>query len=71
VYEPHPVGLEFTDGSLYVAAIDSGNLQRIDARTGRLTATLHVGGTPVRLAVGFGSIWVNDDQGRVLRVKAS
>src|SRR5205823_1435675 len=70
VYEPHPVGLAFADGSLFVAVIDSGNLGRIDAHTGRLAATLHVGGTPVRLAVGFGSIWVNDDQGRVLRVRA-
>ena len=24
---------------------------------------------PVRLGVGFGSIWVNDDNGRVLRIQ--
>jgi len=27
------------------------------------------GGVPVRLAVGFGSVWVNDDNGRVLRIR--
>ena len=35
-----------------------------------LIARLHVGGNPVRLGVGFGSIWVNDDNGRVLRIQA-
>jgi DNA-binding beta-propeller fold protein YncE len=69
VYEPHPVGLAFAGGSLWVAVIDSGDLDRIDPHTGRLDGSLHVGGTPVRLAVGFGSIWVNDDRGRVLRVE--
>jgi hypothetical protein len=32
-------------------------------------ARLPVGGNPVRLAVGFGSVWVNDDNGRVLRIQ--
>jgi len=70
VYEPHPVGLALADGSLWVAVIDSGNLERIDPRTGRLVASLQTGGIPVRLAVGFGSIWVNDDRGSLLRVRA-
>jgi YVTN family beta-propeller protein len=69
VYEPHPVGLALFDGSVWVAAIDSGNVDRIDSRTGRVVGRLHVGGTPVRLGVGFGSVWVNDDNGRLLRIQ--
>jgi YVTN family beta-propeller protein len=69
VYEPHPVGLGLSHGSVWVAAIDSANVDRIDPRTGRVVARLHVGGTPVRLGVGFGSVWVNDDNGRVLRIQ--
>jgi hypothetical protein len=26
-------------------------------------------GLPIRIGVGFGSVWVNDDFGRVLRIK--
>lgn len=69
VPEPHPVGLALAFGSVWVAAIDSANVDQVDPRTGRLVARLHVGGTPVRLGVGFGSVWVNDDNGRVLRVQ--
>jgi DNA-binding beta-propeller fold protein YncE len=68
-YEPHPVGLGLLKGSVWVAVIDSGNVDRIDPRTGRVVARLHVGGTPVRLGVGFGSVWVNDDHGRVVRIQ--
>jgi YVTN family beta-propeller protein len=69
VSEPHAVGLALAFGSVWAAVIDSANLDRIDTHSGRLVARLHVGGTPVRLGVGFGSIWVNDDNGRVLRVR--
>jgi virginiamycin B lyase len=68
VREPHAVGLALAFGSVWVAVIDSSDVDQIDPRTGRLIARLHVSGTPVRLGVGFGSIWVNDDSGRVLRV---
>jgi YVTN family beta-propeller protein len=69
VGEPHAVGLSLAFGSIWVAVLDSANVDQIDPQTGRLIARLHVGGTPVRLAVGFGSIWVNDDSGRVLRIR--
>ena len=69
IAEPHAVGLALAFGSVWTAVIDSGNLDRIDPHTGRLVARLHVGGTPVRLGVGFDSIWVNDDNGRVLRIR--
>jgi YVTN family beta-propeller protein len=70
-YEPHPVGLALAFDSIWTAVLDSGNVDRIDPRTGRIAARLPVGGTPVRLAVGFGSVWVNDDDGRVLRIRPS
>jgi virginiamycin B lyase len=67
--EPFPVGIEVAFGSVWVAAGGSGSIDQIDPRTGRLVARLHIVGLPVRLGVGFGSIWVNDDYGRVLRIK--
>jgi virginiamycin B lyase len=67
--EPHPVGLGLAFGSVWVAVLDSANVDRIDPQTGRVVARLPVGGKPVRLAVGFGAVWVNDDLGRVLRIE--
>jgi DNA-binding beta-propeller fold protein YncE len=67
--ESHPVGVALAFGSLWVAVFGSGDVDRIDPRTGQVVARLHVGGWPVRLGVGFGSIWVNDDKGRVLRIR--
>jgi virginiamycin B lyase len=69
VREPHAVGLALAFGSVWAAVIDSSDVDRIDPHTGRLIARLHIRGTPVRLGVGFGSIWVNDDFGRVLRLR--
>jgi streptogramin lyase len=69
VYEPHAVGLGLFQGSVWAAVIDSANVDRIDRRTGRVAARLHVGGNPVRLGVGFGSVWVNEDHGFVLRIQ--
>jgi virginiamycin B lyase len=70
-YEPHPVGLARAFGTVWVAVLGSHNVDQIDPRTGRLVARLPVGGIPVRLAVGFGSVWLNDDEGRVLRLDPS
>jgi YVTN family beta-propeller protein len=69
VDEPHAVGLVLAFGSVWAAVIDSADLDRIDQNTGRLIGRLHLGGDPVRASVGFDSIWVNDDNGRVLRVR--
>jgi virginiamycin B lyase len=66
--EPHPVGLGLAFDSLWAAVLDSANVDRIDPHTGRVVSRLPVGGKPVRLTVGFGSIWVSDDDGRVLRI---
>jgi YVTN family beta-propeller protein len=64
-----PVGLAVGFGSLWVANPDSGVIDRINERTGRIVGQLQVGGNPVRLAIGFGSVWVRDDTGQVLRIK--
>jgi YVTN family beta-propeller protein len=69
VPEPHPVGLVLARSVVWVAVLGSANVDQLDSRTGRLVGRLHVGGVPVRLAVGFGSVWVNDDNGFVLRIK--
>ncbi len=69
VAEVAPVGLDVAFGSVWVADSGSGNVDRIDPRTRRLVARLHVSGLIMRLGAGFGSIWVNDDFGRVLRIK--
>jgi len=63
------VGLGLAFGSVWVAVLGSANVDQIDPRTGRLVERLPVGGIPVRLAVGFGSVWVNDDRGHVLRIQ--
>jgi YVTN family beta-propeller protein len=64
-----PVGIEVAFGSVWVANEGSGNVDQIDPHSGRLVARLHVVGLPVILGVGFRSVWVNDDYGRVLRIK--
>ena len=67
--EPHAVGMALAFGSLWVVVFETGDVDRIDPRTGQVVARLHVGGWPVRLSIGFGSVWVNDDKGRVLRIR--
>jgi virginiamycin B lyase len=64
--EPHGLAMAF--GSVWAAVTGSGNVDQIDPQTGRLVARLHIVGLPVRLAVRFGSVWVNDDLGRVIRI---
>jgi YVTN family beta-propeller protein len=66
--ELSPEGIELAFGSVWVA-LGSGNVDQIDPHSGRLVAKLHIVGLPVRLGVGFRSVWVNDDFGRVLRIK--
>ncbi|MDX6519176.1 MAG: hypothetical protein QOF50_2022, partial [Gaiellaceae bacterium] len=62
-------GLVLAFGSLWVADLDAKTIDRVDTRSGRIVARLPVGGYPIRLGVGFGSIWVRDDTGRVLRIR--
>jgi YVTN family beta-propeller protein len=64
-----PIGVVLAFGSLWVADLDAKTIDRVDTRSGRIVAQLPVGGYPIRLDAGFGSIWVRDDTGRVLRIR--
>jgi YVTN family beta-propeller protein len=64
-----PIGLALGFRSLWVADLDAKTIDRVNPNTGRMIARLPVGGYPVRITVGFGSVWVRDDTGRVLRIK--
>ena len=44
-------------GSVWVASGD-GTVSRIDPNSGRVVATITVGGTPEDVAVGAGAVWV-------------
>jgi hypothetical protein len=46
-------------------------IDRVNPHTLRVVARLPLGGIPLHLAVGFGSLWVRDDAGRVLRIRPS
>ena len=63
---PINVGLGF--GSLWVSDLDASSVLRVDPHTRRIIGKLPVGGIPVLLTVGLGSIWVRDDTGHVLRI---
>jgi DNA-binding beta-propeller fold protein YncE len=67
--EPHPIGLRIAFGRVWVAALAAGNLDQIDRATNQIVARLPIGGHPIHLAVGFGSLWLLDGDGRVLRIK--
>jgi YVTN family beta-propeller protein len=69
VAEAHPIGLALEAGSLWVVSLGSRALDRVDPRTGTIVARLPLGGTPIRAAAGFGSVWVRDDVGAVLRIQ--
>jgi YVTN family beta-propeller protein len=48
-------------GAVWTANHDSGTVSKVDPATGRLLATIHVGGEPSGIAVGDGRIWVTID----------
>lgn len=67
--EVFPDGLAVAFGSVWVAVKGTGNVDRIDPRTARLVGRLHVSGLLARIGSGFGSIWAEDEFGRVVRIK--
>jgi YVTN family beta-propeller protein len=67
--EPHPIGLALLSGSLWVAVLGSKKVDRVDPLSGKVIGRLDVGGLPIRLAAGYGSVWLRDDTGRVLRIR--
>lgn len=62
-----PVAIAIAAGSLWVAAED-GTLTRIDATSGRVTATVDVGGTPSAITADDSAIWIADREGSVVRL---
>jgi YVTN family beta-propeller protein len=67
--EAHPVGLALAFGRVWVASLAAGTVDQLDRLTNRVVARLPVGGVPIQLAVGFGSVWVLDGTGRILRIQ--
>ena len=65
----HPLGFGIASGAVWVALVESAEVDRIDPRTARVSVRVRVSGFPARVGVGFGSVWVNDDNGRVLRLQ--
>jgi hypothetical protein len=62
-------GIAVSGGSVWLAsACDQGIVTRIDMRTSRTTARIHVPGVALGVASGFGSIWVTTMPGLLLRI---
>ena len=69
-----PGYLAVSDNALWVSCVSDGAVSRINPSTSSVTATVHVGRSPVNLKPGPGpapEVWVPDDYGnQVLRVDA-
>lgn len=71
-------GLAVADGAVWVVA-DNGVLARVDAASGRLTATVRLGGPGAttlglggyQLAAGPAGVWASAPDGRVMRLDSS
>ena len=48
-------------GGVWVSDSGRSNVYRIDPRTDRVVATVHVGGSPVNITAGADGVWVDDD----------
>jgi hypothetical protein len=56
-------------GAVWVSDSGKSNVYRVDPRTDRVVATVHVGGSPVSIAAGAGGVWVDDDSsGRLVHI---
>jgi streptogramin lyase len=65
----HASGLAAVDDSLWISQYDFSSLQRIDLRTGKVRATIDVGGSPGAVIVAGGAVWVHDwERGRLVKV---
>jgi YVTN family beta-propeller protein len=62
-------GMAASGGSVWLSsACDRGTVTRIDTRTARTMARIHVAGVTLDIAAGFGSIWVTSMPGLLLRI---
>jgi YVTN family beta-propeller protein len=48
-------------GAVWVSDSGKSNVYRVDPRTDRVVATVHVGGSPVNIAASASAVWVDDD----------
>lgn len=55
---PPTLDIAFGEGALWVASYDAGTVTRLDPGTGRIVATIQIGGHPSGIAVGAKRIWV-------------
>jgi YVTN family beta-propeller protein len=53
-----PLGITYADGAIWIANSGDGTVSRIDAASGTVTDTIHVGSSPVAIAVSRGLVWV-------------
>ena len=61
--------LAVTGGSAPSVPVASNSVAVLDPKTGRVTADVPIGGRPVAIAIGAGSVWVvNADDQTVLRI---
>jgi hypothetical protein len=67
--EPHPIGLASAFGAIWVANLRSQNVDQLDLLTHQVVSRLPVGGIPIQLLFGFGSLWMHDADGRILRIE--
>ena len=56
-----PAGVAVGEGSVWVADSGDGTVTRIDPRTGKVLATIAVGGSPQSLTVATRHVWVTVD----------
>jgi YVTN family beta-propeller protein len=63
-----PCGVAGAAGGVWVSDADGGRLLLIDAATGVARQVAKLDPTPCEIAVGFGSLWVVTQSGRVDRV---
>jgi len=65
-----PFGVDVTTGfgSVWVADEEGKAVVRVDARQEAIVKTYGVGGSPLGVAVGAGSVWSSSDDGTVVRI---
>jgi streptogramin lyase len=68
----HATGLVAAGNSLWLTQYDLSRLLRIDVQTGKVSASVDVGGSPGGVLAAAGAVWVHDwEQGRLLKVDPS
>src|SRR4051812_2014606 len=60
--------LAFSGDSAWIACKDQSRLIRVSTTTGKTTRSLRLGGTPIAVAAGLGSIWAVDNGSELYRI---